>query len=104
MAMRMARVGMPDNQIAYQLGISIADLRRFFGQDMARAAILMKLYALENLASLALSDDCPEATIFWVETFIAPKSASRNTDKSKEDDEIQPLYIDVPASNEETGE
>jgi hypothetical protein len=74
LAIRMARVRIPENEIAFLLGMTIEDLQRLFGADMQRAALLVDLAVLENLARMALSDDCPEAATFWAEHFCTPNS------------------------------
>ena len=45
----MARVRIPENEIALLLGMTIEDLQRLFGADMQRAALLVDLAVLETL-------------------------------------------------------
>src|ERR1022692_3389870 len=88
-AIRMARVGMPDYQIAFALGISMEDLRLNFSAPMQRSAIYLNLLVLENLARQALSFQCSAATRFWVKHRIWLKSESKNARNSNQNNKKQ---------------
>jgi hypothetical protein len=63
---RMARVGLPEFQIAFTIGVSADTLQIFYGDLLQEARIGVNLLVLETLERLARSGKSVSATIFWV--------------------------------------
>jgi hypothetical protein len=68
LVVRMSRVGMAEEEIAFVLGISVATLTALYGNEIKAAAITAKLEGLEALWAVAQSGRAPVATIYWAKT------------------------------------
>jgi hypothetical protein len=88
-AIRMARVGMPDYQIAFDLGISMEEFRLNFAAAIQRSQFYVNSLILDNLIRQSLSFQCSASTRFWVKHQIWLKSELKNSRKSNEDKKKQ---------------
>jgi hypothetical protein len=81
LVIRMARVGMPEHQIAFMFGIAIHELLASYSHLIRRAAIHANLSIWETLWRMASSGKNPAATIFWLKTRteLADLKKSSNT-------------------------
>jgi len=62
---RLARVGLPEFQIAFSIGVRLETLQTFYGPLLEEAKIGVNLHVLETLERLARSGKAVGATIFW---------------------------------------
>ena len=71
---RMAALGIAEEQIAFILGISIRILNLIYSEDIRSAIIQTNLQALERLWALAKSGKSVAALLYWVKTRCSPKT------------------------------
>ena len=94
-AIRMARVGMPEHQIAFMLGLDLSELRARYASRMRRAAIDANLEIWETLWSMARSGQNTAATFFWLQT-RAGASPSPDNNKESAKSSKKETYCTVP--------
>ena len=94
-AIRMARVGMPEHQIAFLLGLDLSELRARCASQMRRAAIDANLEIWETLWTMARSGQNTAATLFWLQT-RAGASPSRDNNKESVQSSKKETYCTVP--------
>lgn len=94
-AVRMSRLGMPEYQIAFKIGMCLEELRLKFAEAMQHAVINANIRILQTLEKLAASGRHPYATIFWVKNRCWPKSDVKNSQKSNKTNN-KPTYRTEP--------
>jgi hypothetical protein len=93
---RMARVSMPEHQIALSIAVSLKTLRACYAKQLLEAAIETNLEVLETLALMAKSGKNAAATIFWAKTCCgfhppARKTTNRQNDRVAKDATTEPV-------------
>ncbi len=81
---RMATVGMPEEQIAFILGISNRILNLIYSDDIRAAIIQANLYALEALWALVKSAKSVAALLYWVKTRCCTPKPATNPKSTKQ--------------------
>jgi hypothetical protein len=74
---RMARVGMPEHQIAFSIAVSLKTLQLFYTRELIEPAIELNLEVLETFALLAKSGKSAAATIAWANARCGFRSESK---------------------------
>ncbi len=101
---RMARVGMPEHQIAFSLRIRISTLQAFFTEDIIDSQLKLNLEILETLARLAKSGKSPATTIFWAKTRCGFFSAINPDSKKSPQYPPMPEFVVTGPNGERMGD
>jgi hypothetical protein len=81
---RMARVGMPEHQIAFSIAVSLKTLRTGYPKELIESAIELNLEVLETFAHMAKSGKSIAATVAWVKTHGGLKSPTNKPDPKEQ--------------------
>jgi hypothetical protein len=84
----MARVKLPEYQIAFVLGIGMKALRESYAPEMLMAAIEADLEVRETLLQMALSGQHVGATIFWAKAYGGFEKAREKEAKEPRNREV----------------
>jgi hypothetical protein len=95
-AILMAPLGVAEYKIAFKLGFSIDELRLNFAADMQHASLKQEIRIRRTLETLAASGRHPSATIYWMKRFYTPKSESKNTHKSNQNNDKETYATEMP--------
>ena len=87
---RMARVKMPEYQIAFVSGIGMKVLRALYGEEMMVAAIEAEVEVRETLLRLAASGKHAGATMFWARAYCGFDTGRKKDAKKASDEDEEP--------------
>ena len=85
---RMARVKLPEYQIAFVLGIGVKALRALYAEEMLTEAIEAELEVRETLLRIALSGKHAGATMFWAKAYGGFEKAREKEAKELRNKEV----------------
>lgn len=90
----MAQYGVPVEQIANAIGMSLPTMRKIYSQYIEMGRAMANTKVGETLFKMATSGECPTATIFWSKTKMG-FTEKQKVDLSNEDGTLAPNSIEV---------
>lgn len=93
---RLARTGATDDEIATQLGLSVARLQRKFSKSLAKARATLKLRLRARQTALALRDDGSERMLLWLgRQYLGQSESTGRNGTAEESSALIKQYVNI---------